>query len=152
VEQLVSRFAAEATGLGGHDHVINGGVMASAERLELEIYSHASNAAIVRMPGRKFPGVVVQGDSLRIMLGLAEDIWAAIGPADSDLSASAEMLRDQLHGLLTHYEAVMAEHRLPLPYSRHNAVDPARPPNSCLQPTKRPAPSVGLVVGQPLRG
>jgi hypothetical protein len=34
------------------------------ERLTAEILSHASNSGIVQMPGRKFPGIVIQGDSL----------------------------------------------------------------------------------------
>jgi hypothetical protein len=100
--------------------------MASVERLELEVYSQASNAAIVRMPGRKFPGMVIQGDSLKIMLGLAEDIWAATQADDSELSASAEMLKDQLRGLIMHYEAVMAEHAIRLPYAG-SPEDPAPP-------------------------
>lgn len=37
------------------------------ERKELEVFSEASNYGIVRMPGRQFPGCVVQGDSLSIM-------------------------------------------------------------------------------------
>ena len=105
----------------------NWSVMASVERLELEVYSKASNAAVVRVPGRKFPGMVIQGDSVAIMLGLAEDIWAATEATDSEVSASAEMLRDQLRALLTHYEAVMAEHGMSLPYGRRIAEDPAPP-------------------------
>lgn len=32
----------------------------------VKVLSRQSNAAVVRMPGRSFPGVVLQGDSLRI--------------------------------------------------------------------------------------
>ncbi|WP_425562122.1 DUF6959 family protein [Litoribacillus peritrichatus] len=31
---------------------------------EIEVYSHESNSCIVRMPERRFPGVVVQINSL----------------------------------------------------------------------------------------
>ena len=34
------------------------------ERVEVELFSDGSNDAVVRMPGRQFPGMVVQGDSL----------------------------------------------------------------------------------------
>jgi len=34
------------------------------ERKEVEVLSEASNYAVIRMPGRHFPGYVVQGDSL----------------------------------------------------------------------------------------
>ena len=33
------------------------------ERVEVELFTDGSNNAVVRMPGRQFPGVVVQGDS-----------------------------------------------------------------------------------------
>jgi hypothetical protein len=36
------------------------------ERIEIEVYSQATNQAIVRMPNRKFPGCVIQGDSLSV--------------------------------------------------------------------------------------
>jgi hypothetical protein len=38
--------------------------MAGMERIEVELFSHPGNNAIVRMPGRRFPGVLIQGDSL----------------------------------------------------------------------------------------
>ena len=38
------------------------------------ILSHVSNIGIVQLPGRRYPGVVVQGDSLHIMLGQAIEV------------------------------------------------------------------------------
>ncbi len=34
------------------------------EQRAAKILSHDSNSGIVQMPGRKFPGIVIQGDSL----------------------------------------------------------------------------------------
>ena len=34
---------------------------------QIEVYSELSNYGIVRMPGRHFPGAVIQGDSLHIL-------------------------------------------------------------------------------------
>ena len=38
---------------------------------QLEMWSEQVNSAVVRVPGRRFPGVVVQGDSLSILFDLA---------------------------------------------------------------------------------
>ena len=98
--------------------------MASAERVELELYSKAVNAAVVRLPSRQFPGMVIQGDSLNMMLGLAEEVFERTrGAADSELSDVAEELRDLLLGRVRHYEAVLKEHQLELPYSRHEGTE-----------------------------
>ena len=89
------------------------------QKLELEVYGTASNAAVVRAPGRRFPGVVVQGDTLATLLDSANEIASrAALTSDDELAAEAEGLRDRLAGLVAQYEAVMAEHGLGLPYHR----------------------------------
>jgi hypothetical protein len=88
-------------------------------KLELEVYGNASNAAVVRAPGRRFPGVVVQGDTLATLLDSANEIVSrAALTSDDELAAEAEGLRDRLAGLVAQYEAVMVEHGLGLPYHR----------------------------------
>lgn len=34
------------------------------KRIEADILTDGGNDAVVRMPGRRFPGVLIQGDSL----------------------------------------------------------------------------------------
>jgi hypothetical protein len=41
-------------------------VVPSDRAQEPEVLSDVSNNAVVRMPGRRFPGLVIQGDSLSI--------------------------------------------------------------------------------------
>ena len=55
------------------------------ELIEVDLLTSPGNYAIVRMPGRRFPGVVMQGDSLSILAYDAQeiavalsDIWLAI--------------------------------------------------------------------------
>ncbi|HKD35261.1 MAG TPA: hypothetical protein VKB78_00630 [Pirellulales bacterium] len=74
------------------------------KRLELEVLSDASNAAVVRMPGRHFPGVVVQGDTLSNIAANVKD--------------SPEEALAVLHSLLAHYINVLDHEGLPLPFSR----------------------------------
>src|SRR5262245_33936650 len=47
----------------------------SMEKLELEVYSQATNQAIVKMPGRRYPGLVIQGDSMSGLADRAESIF-----------------------------------------------------------------------------
>lgn len=89
------------------------------QKLELEVYGTASNAAVVRVPGRRFPGVVVQGDTLATLLESAGEIASrAAYTSDDELLGAAEGLRDQLASLVSQYEGVMDEHGLGLPYHR----------------------------------
>ena len=46
--------------------------MKETDETTAPILSHVSNSAIVHLPGRKFPAVAIQGDSLSIMLSQAK--------------------------------------------------------------------------------
>ncbi len=37
------------------------------DHVEAELYTDGGNDAVVRLPGRRFPGVLLQGDSLHIL-------------------------------------------------------------------------------------
>ncbi|MFF5778388.1 DUF6959 family protein [Streptomyces virginiae] len=37
------------------------------ERVEAELFTDGGNDAVVRLPGRDFPGVLIQGDTLSIL-------------------------------------------------------------------------------------
>lgn len=89
------------------------------ETKPVEVYSEASNFAIVRVPSRRFPGCVVQGDSLSILLADAKTILEKVKDSDDeDLVYSAQELVELLQARLDHYEKVLAEHNLPLPYAK----------------------------------
>jgi hypothetical protein len=89
------------------------------ETIETEVFSQASNRAIIRMPGRRFPGCVIQGDSLSILADLAESVYERVKESsDEELVDEAAELKDLLLGYLLHYETVLEEHGLELPYPR----------------------------------
>ena len=82
----------------------------------VEIFSHATNAVVMRHPGRRFPGVLVQGDTLYTMCHRADE--ACRGAAKgSEAYENLNALRNQLWALLAHYKSVLGEHDLPLPFS-----------------------------------
>lgn len=81
----------------------------------VEIYSDSPNAAILRHPGRKFPGVLIQGDTLNgLCQGLSRLLEAL--PKDSSAADEAEALHAHLTELRDHYAATLQQHRVPLPY------------------------------------
>ncbi|MGE6759176.1 DUF6959 family protein [Corallococcus interemptor] len=92
------------------------------EEDRVEVLSRQSNAAVVRMPGRSFPGVVIQGDSLRILHALVRDARTLVPPpsdADSEEDDAGGLLEEAeglLRRYLTAYESVLKAHGIPLPY------------------------------------
>ena len=87
---------------------------------QVEIYSDVSNRAILRHPGRKFPGVLIQGDSLYGLCRQADDACAAArGLLDDDSYIGLNDLRNALRDYLAHYKRVLGEHDIKLPFYEH---------------------------------
>ena len=85
---------------------------------DVEIYSDQTNAAVMRHPDRRFPGVLVQGDSLYSLCVRADDACTdARDKLDSDAYGDLNELRNALWGYLNHYKSVLGEHQIPLPFS-----------------------------------
>jgi hypothetical protein len=91
----------------------------------VEILSDQTNAAVMRHPGRRFPGVLVQGDTLYNLCQRADLACRALhrGAPGHD---EANEVRNALWGLLNHYKAVLAEHDLPLPFSEQTPLGNGR--------------------------
>jgi hypothetical protein len=84
----------------------------------VEIYSDRSNAAIMRHPGRRFPGVLVQGDTLFLLSDRADWLCKNLREQiDSESYRELNDLRNALWGFLTHYKETLAEHGVGLPFS-----------------------------------
>lgn len=84
-----------------------------------ELLAYHGNAAIVQLPGRRFPAIAVQGDSFSTLASLARAVATrAERTTDAELQEDAKELSDRLHDLLEKYEAVLGKHGIPLPYER----------------------------------
>lgn len=87
----------------------------------LEVYATDSNHAVVKLPGRHYPGSVIQGDSLHNLCGLAVGIarwFRDQGPTDDpEMPGDVEELASLLVGRLLHYQRVLQEHGIELPYA-----------------------------------
>ena len=89
------------------------------KKVEVEIYSQATNIPVIRMPGRKFPGSVIQGDSLMVLVGLAKEVFEKVKNSDdADLVYGALELKELLEERIEHYESVMEKSGMKLPYNR----------------------------------
>lgn len=86
-------------------------------RLEVEVFGEETNSWVLRLPGRTYPGVVIQGDSLYMLLSSAEELRARLGEPGELRDLAAELCT-LLRGHLSGYEAVLRAHDLPLPYTR----------------------------------
>lgn len=86
---------------------------------QVEIYSDASNFAVMRHPGRNFPGALIQGDTLYTLCVAADEACAAARKAGcEDAFEEINDVRNALWERLNHYTEVLTEHGIPIPFSR----------------------------------
>jgi hypothetical protein len=85
---------------------------------QAEILSHIPNSGIVQLPGRRFPGVVIQGDTLSNLFDGARYLLAQFRELrDEECYYEILMLAEQLQAQLQHYEQTLAQSGTQLPYS-----------------------------------
>ncbi len=82
---------------------------------EVEIYSDQTNAAIMRHPGRKFPGVLIQGDTLYTLCQAADSLCLELDK-HTDAFEEANDLRNRLRSYLTHYKTTLKNNDIELPF------------------------------------
>src|SRR5262245_41634599 len=86
--------------------------------LSAQILSDVPNSGVVQLPGRQFPGVVVQGDSLSSMF---DDLSLALRQAKAQRYEEAYYsilsVASRMQELLGAYEATLKQAATRLPYS-----------------------------------
>jgi hypothetical protein len=84
---------------------------------QVDLLSPPINFAVVQLPERNFPGVVVQGDTLHSLLRQVERMKRSLDKGDlEELSDEIEDVREQLFGAQAHFERVCMERGIKLPY------------------------------------
>ena len=89
------------------------------KKQEVEIFEHSPpNAPIIRMPGRQFPGYLIQGDDLNELFKSALELQKRAKGAGSQeqMEMYAHEMVQQLCAMLTYYETALIKHDLKLPY------------------------------------
>jgi hypothetical protein len=93
----------------------------------VEILSDAVNYVVLKSPGRNFPGMVIQGDSLAKLYRSASEVSRLAKEAgDEELEGEAASLCEELGDRLAYYERVLSAHGIEIPYSSpiaNSAVD-----------------------------
>lgn len=88
----------------------------------LELLSDPVNFAVVQLPERNYPGVVIQGDTLNGLVRRLEEMGNLVGSNRAedleDLTAEIQMLREELSAARDYYEATCAERGIRLPYPK----------------------------------
>lgn len=88
------------------------------EYIELEVYSQSINRGVIRMPSQNFPGLLLQGEMLSTLSRLARSIHErAQQTTDVEMIETSRELSDNLQKLISHFEATLTKHNIPLPYS-----------------------------------
>jgi hypothetical protein len=83
------------------------------------LLSPATNYAIVQLPGRRFPGIVFQGDSAHnILVQLSGIRTLAKKCGDKELDAEIEDICELFSSIIKTYEAVCESHGIELPFPR----------------------------------
>lgn len=85
--------------------------------IEVELLTNQGNNAVVRLPERKYPGVVIQGDTLNGLIATTSEAVEALDRGDRD--EAREVLRElamQLQEIQERYETAVRAHGLELPY------------------------------------
>lgn len=86
----------------------------------VEALSDLGNFAVVQLPGRKYPGVVIQGDSLWSLRCQVYELLANMraSQASPETVEEASLLCEDLDSMVQRYERSLQENGLKLPYVR----------------------------------
>jgi hypothetical protein len=86
-------------------------------KIEVESFSAATNAAVIRLPGRQFPGLLMQGDSLKILVDSVDDLLRLAGRLKiPELANTVTELGQILNDYKRVYEQALRQNNCPLPY------------------------------------
>lgn len=98
-------------------------------KCEIDILSSQTNATVIKLPSRRFPGLLIQGDSLRILYDLAEEargLLARSNTSDVNFKEASDVLQELeslLRGYLLAYESALKINNMQLPYTQKTLPD-----------------------------
>ncbi|MEM9798542.1 MAG: hypothetical protein AAF919_18780 [Pseudomonadota bacterium] len=82
----------------------------------MEVYSDQKNAVVIRHPDRRFPGILIQGDTLHQLCAQADQGLSMLDPT-SDAFKELNSVRNALWSLKCHYKDVLVAHDIGMPFS-----------------------------------
>lgn len=86
--------------------------------VEVDLLTDQGNGAVVRLPARQSPGVLVQGDTLSVWLGSITEASEALARNDRRETEMIILhLASEIKALKDRYEDALKKHGIQLPYS-----------------------------------
>lgn len=85
--------------------------------IEVDLLTDQGNNAVVQLPGRKYPGVLVQGDTLSTLITTTNEAIEALRQGDTgEAETLIRELLARLQDSQSCYEAALQARGIPLPY------------------------------------
>lgn len=79
----------------------------------------AGNFALAQVEGRRFPGLLIQGDTLSSLQAVVRELEDAVRAENGDSTqATLEEVAEMVDGMVDSYERMMHTEGLELPYIR----------------------------------
>ncbi|MGS2615008.1 DUF6959 family protein [Micromonospora sp. LZ34] len=92
------------------------------ESQEVEVWNRDTNAVVLRLPWRRFPGMLLQGDTLATLAEQARLLRDRVRDGRLDEARDeADDLTRRLDDLVRHYAAVLDDAGVPLRFHRPHA-------------------------------
>jgi hypothetical protein len=87
--------------------------------MRISVLEEALNCPVVQVSSRRYPGMIIQGDTLFSFFRLVQETRKTLAAGKVEKAADyAEQLEDALGDLLAFYENVLKKHGCMLPYFR----------------------------------
>ncbi|MFC9704209.1 DUF6959 family protein [Streptomyces sp. NPDC056943] len=87
------------------------------ERVEAELFTDGGNDAVVRLPGRNFPGVLIQGDTLSMLRSDVAELAELCAAGDLEEARHvASLLQADLETKLRRYTDALRTHGISRPF------------------------------------
>lgn len=81
------------------------------------LLTRAHNYAVVQLPERRFPGVVVQGDTLHAFVKRLDEMQTLLADGNNrELGFEIAEMRQEFAEVVASYEMVCRNHSIELPY------------------------------------
>lgn len=78
-------------------------------KVEVELFTDPGNNAVLRLPGRKFPGLLLQGDTLKNLAATAERVKDLSSGGSDELKEEASALAETFRELCYWYDFALNE-------------------------------------------
>ncbi|MFE2102846.1 DUF6959 family protein [Streptomyces sp. NPDC059468] len=87
------------------------------ERVEAELFTDGGNDAVVRLPGRNFPGILIQGDTLSALQADVAELVELCAAGDLEEARHvASLLHADLGTKLVRYTEALEAHGISPPF------------------------------------